>query len=93
MVGNDIDRERSAFEVVSPSSKCFEDREEFLVVNIVVKLRSRESARVEGHRVDLLVDDDGENAAKGVVRGISFDDDLCTRIPLNQSWGGGEGLL
>lgn len=38
MVGNDVDRERSAFKVVSPSSKCFEDCEEFLVVNIVVKL-------------------------------------------------------
>lgn len=62
-------------------------------MDIVVQLRSGEGAGMEGHWMDFLIDEDGEDAAQSVVRGVSFDDDLRTRIPLNQSGGGGERRL
>ena len=55
MVRNDVDRSCGPLEIVSPSFKCFEDSEEFLVVCVVVQLCSGETLGKECDWVDLTI--------------------------------------
>jgi hypothetical protein len=36
VVGNNVDRERCAFKIVSPAVNSFEDGKEFLVMSVIV---------------------------------------------------------
>jgi hypothetical protein len=53
VVGYHVDRSGGAFQVVAPDAERFEDRVEFLVVDVVVELRWVEFAGVECYWVDL----------------------------------------
>ena len=37
--------------------------------------------------------DDGKDRRKGVIRGVSFDDDWSIRDPVSEYWGRGKCLL
>ena len=55
VVCDDVDWGWSSFEVVAPGLERFEDGQEFFVVHIVVQFWGRESSRVKGYRVGLVV--------------------------------------
>ena len=83
MVRDDVNQNSGSLQVVSPSPKGFENREEFLVVGVVVEFRTGERPGVESHRVEFPgVRRNRENSGDSVVRGVRFDGDLPIRFPM-----------
>ena len=62
---------------------------------VVVELWGGESLGVKSNRVDFGVVQryNRENGSEGVVRGISFEDDLCVWNPMSQNQSSGEGFF
>ena len=62
---------------------------------VVVELQGSESLGVKGDWVDFGVVQryDGENGGKGIVGGISFEDNLHIWSQMSQYWSGGEGFF
>ena len=80
---------------MSPILECFVDGEEFLVVNIVVELSSRQSPGVERYRMKLgaIVRISGQNSCYSVVGGISFNNERKTRNEAGKDRSTSEGFL
>ena len=53
VIGDDVNRRRGTFKVVTPNAESFEDCVEFFVVDVIVELGRIELARMESHRMDL----------------------------------------
>ena len=62
---------------------------------IVVEPWDGEGPGVKNDRVDFRVVQryDGGNGSKGIVRGVSFKDDLCIWNPMGQYWSSGAGFF
>ena len=62
---------------------------------VVVELQGSKCPGVESNWVNLRVigRDDRENGGENIVRGVSFEDDLCIWNPMSQYQCGGEGLF
>ena len=74
MVGEDLDRVSSSFNIDAPLPEALDDCEEFLIVDGVVELGSGELAGVETDGVeDAGSGRLGEDAAQGEVRRVCFD--------------------
>ena len=94
MIHDHIDWSTGTFEVVSPDTESIEDRQQFFVVSVIVEFRRTESVGMEGHRVDFTrIGLDGENGAKGVVRGVGLDNDQMVRNPMGEDGCGNKGRL
>ena len=55
MVCDNIDRSWRSFEVVSPTFKCFENGEEFFVVNVIIQLGGGEGPGVKSNWMNLVI--------------------------------------
>ena len=79
---------------MSPDTEVFKDCQQFFVVSVVVELRGSKSPGVISHGVDFIgVGFNGEDGAKGVVRGVSLDNDRSIRDPMSEDRCGGKGGL
>jgi hypothetical protein len=74
VVGNNVDRRSRTFKVMSPYVEGLKDREEFLVVDVVVEFRSRECPGVKSDRMyfSVVQRDDGKDHCEGVVGSVGF---------------------
>jgi len=94
VVGDDIDRGGGAFEVMVPVLECLEDGKEFLIVGVVVQLRSSQGPGVEHYQTDLSVRaGDRQDTSDSVVRGVHFHDDRGVRNEVGKDGRGSEGVL
>ena len=94
VICNNVDRSTKAFKIMSPDTEGFKDCQQFFVVSVVVELQGSKSPRVISHGVDFTgVSFNGEDGAKGVVRGISLDNDRSIRDPMSEDRCGGKGEL
>ena len=85
MICDHIDWSTRTFEIVLPDTESIEDRQQFFVMSVVVEFRCTESAGMEGHRVDFTgIGLDGENGAKGIVRGVSLNNDQMVGNPVGE---------
>ena len=92
VICNDVDRSTKAFKKVSPDAEGFKDCQQFFVVSVVVELRGSKSPGVISHRVDFTgVCFNGEDVTKGVVRGVSLNNDRSIRDPMSEDRCGGKG--
>ena len=61
---------------------------------IVIELWGSEGLGVKSDQVDFgVIQRYDKNGSKGIVRGISFEDDLCVWNPMSQYRSGGEGFF
>src|SRR3979490_1800542 len=69
VVGSNINWLRGAFEIVVPRLECFEDRQQFFVMDIIIQLWRSEGLRVKGNWVDVIVywGNGGQNSSKHIV--------------------------
>ena len=94
MICDHVNRDTGTFEVVLPNTEGLKDSKEFLVMSVIIELRCRKGSGVEGHRVDLTrVGLNGEDRTKGIVRGISLNNNGFVGDPMSEDWGRGEGGL
>ena len=94
MVRDDVNRGGGAFKVVAPVLECLEDGKEFLIVGIIVQLRSSQGPGVVGDRMNLSVGaSDRQDASDGIVRGIRFHNDRGVRNEMGKDGCSGEGML
>jgi hypothetical protein len=59
VVGDNVNRKRSTFKIMSPSLKGFKDSQKFLVVDIVVEFGRSECTGVKSNRVEFAIDPRG----------------------------------
>lgn len=78
---------------MAPGLKHLKDGEEFFVVYVVVEFNRGKQPEVEQDWVDTVFQFNGEDGAKGVVGGISFNNDQDVGDPLCKGRSGGESLL
>ena len=94
MVCDDVDRRGGAFEVVAPVPECFEDSKQFLIVGIVVQLRSGQSPGVVGDRINFSVGaGNRQDTGDSVVGGIGFHDDRGIQNEVSENGRSSEGML
>ena len=55
MVSENIDRNGRSVEIMTPNRECSKDSKQFLVVSVIVKLRSQKSLRIEGYEMDFII--------------------------------------
>ena len=93
MVRDDIYGGGGAFQVITPGGECLKDRQELLIMSVVVQLRSGEGAGVKSDRVDLVVGaSDGEDGSDGVVGGVGLYHDRSIGGPVNEHQCRGEHI-
>jgi len=79
---------------MAPVLECLEDGKEFLVVGVVVQLRSSQGPGVECYRTDLSVGaGDRQDTSDSVVRGVRFHDDRGVWNKVSEYGRGSEGVL
>jgi len=94
VVRDDVYRRGGTFEVVAPVLECLKDGEEFLIVGVIVQLRSSQGLGVVGDQTDLSVcAGNRQDASDGVVRGIRFHDDRGVQNEVGKDGRSGEGVL
>ena len=94
VISDHIDRRSGAFKIVSPRSEQLVDCKQFLVMDVVVQLRSGEGPRKIGDRPDLVVRTmEREYAGNGIIRGVGFHDHQKVRRPMSENRSRGEGVL
>ena len=94
MVRDDVNRGGGAFEVVAPVPECLEDGKEFLIVGVIVQLRSSQGLGVVHDWANFSVSTGNrQDASDGVVGGISFHDDRGIRNKVGEYGCSGEGML
>ena len=94
MIHDHIDRSTRTFKVVSPDTESIKDCQQFFVMSVVVEFRRTESAGMEGHRVDFTgIGLDGEDAAKGIVQGVSLNNNRMVGNPVGEDRCGDESGL
>ena len=94
MVGDNVNRGSSTFQVVTPNPEGLEDGQQLLVVDVVVEFSPIERPRVERNRMNFTrLRVDRQDSSESIVRGISLDDDRTIRLPVEQDRSGSEGLL
>jgi len=94
VVHDDVNRGGGTFKVVVPVPECLEDDKEFLIVGVIVQLRSSQGPGVVGDQTDLSIcTGNRQDASDGVVRGISFHDDRGIRNEVGKDGRSGEGVL
>ena len=94
VISDHIDRRSGAFKIVSPRSEQLVDCKQFLVMDVVVQLRSGEGPRKIGDRPDLIVrTTEREYAGHGIIRGVGFYDHRKVRRPMSENRSRGEGVL
>ena len=95
MVRHDKDNMRRAFQVGAPVFEGLVDREEFLVVNFVVKLRGEHRPRVVRDRVKVVVAGCHlrQDCSDRVVRPVGLDDDRVSGVEVREDGSGGECIL
>ena len=94
MICDHVNRDTRTFEVVPPNAEGLKDSKEFLVVSVIIELWCHKGSGVEGHRVDLTgVSLNGEDRAKGIVRGVSLNNNGFVGDPMSEDQGRAEGRL
>jgi len=94
VVRDDINRGGGTFKVVAPVLECLEDGKEFLIVGVIVQLRSSQSPGVVCDRTNLSVSaSNRQDASDGIVRGICFHDDRGVWNEVGKDGHGSEGVL
>jgi len=94
VVCDDVNRGGGAFKVVVPVPECLEDGKEFLIVGVIVQLRSSQGLGVVGDQTNLSVGaSDRQDASDGIVRGIHFHDDRGVWNRMGKDGCSGEGML
>jgi len=94
VIHDDIYRRGGAFEVVVPVPECLEDGEEFLIVGVIVQLRSSQGPGVVGDWTNLYVSTSNrQDASDSVVRGISLHNDRGIWNEVSEYGRSGEGML
>ena len=84
MISNDINMMSGSLEVVTPDFEALEDGKQLLVMGVIVALGIGEGMGVESDGVDVTVRGHGRNnASKGVVRSISFNEHGVVRSPMS----------
>ena len=73
VIRDHVDRSTGTFKVVLPDTESLKNCQQFFVMCVIIEFQSTESAGMESHRVDFTrICLNGENSAKGVVRGVGF---------------------
>jgi len=94
VVHDDVNRGGGAFKVVAPVLECLKDGKEFLIMGIIVQLRSSQGPGVVGNWTNLSVSaSDRQDASDSVVRGISLHDDRGIRNKVGEDGHSSEGML
>jgi len=94
VVGDDVNRGGRTLKVMAPVPECLEDGKEFLIVGVIVQLRSSQGPGVECYRTDLSVGaGDRQDTSDSIVRGIRFHDDRGFRNKVSEYGRSGEGVL
>ena len=79
---------------MAPVPECLKDGKEFLIVGIIVQLRSSQGLGVVGDRTNLSIGaSDRQDASDSVVRGIRFHDDRGVLNEMGKDGHSGEGML
>ena len=88
MIRNDLDRNFTAFQVVSPLVEGIENGKKFFVVRVIVEFGADKGPRVKGDRVHLTVGSDGgKDSRQGVVGSLGFDDERLARNVMQENRG------
>ena len=94
VISDHIDRRTRAFKIVSPRSERLVDCKQFLVMGVIVQLRSGEDPRKIGDRPDLVVrTTEREYASNGIIRDVGFYDHRKVQRPMSENGSRGEGVL
>ena len=94
MVGNNVDRRGGAFKVMTPVPECLKDSKEFLIVGVIVQLRSSQGLGVEHYQTDLSIGaGDRQDTSDSVVRGVHFHNDRGVWNKVSEYRHGSEGVL
>ena len=94
MVHDDVNRRGRAFEVMVPVLECFKDCKKFLIVGVIVQLRSSQGLGVVGDQTNLSISaSDRQDTSDSIVRGVSFHDDRGIRNEVGEDGHSGEGML
>jgi len=94
VVCDDVYRRGGAFKVVAPVPECLEDGEEFLIVGVIVQLRSSQGPGVVGDQTNLSVGaGDRQDTSDSVVGGISFHDNRGIWNKVGEDGRSSEGML
>jgi len=94
VVCDDIDRRGGAFEVVAPVPECFEDSKQFLIMGVLVHLRSGQSLGVVSDQTDFSVGaGNRQDTGDSIVGGIGFHDDRDIQNEVSENGHSGKGML
>ena len=95
MICYHIDQGQRSLKVMMPDFECFENCEQFSVMDVIVELGWGKSLRVKGDQMNFTISQryGGKDSSKGVVQGICFNDKWCAQNPVGQDWCSGEGLF
>ena len=94
VICNNVDRSIGAFKKMLPDMEGFKDCQQFFVVGVVVELQGSKSLGVISHGVDFTgVCFNGEDGTKGIVRGVSLNNDRSIRDPMSENRCRGKGGL
>ena len=55
MVSENIDGNGRSLEVMTPNHECSKDSKQFLVVSVIVKLKSQKGSRMKGYGMDFVI--------------------------------------
>ena len=79
---------------MSPDTESVKNGQKFFIVSVIIQFRARESAGVEGHRMNFTrVGLNGENGAKSIIGGVSLNNDGLVGDPVGKDRGGCESRL
>jgi hypothetical protein len=77
VIGNYVNGNGRSFQVMTPSTECIEDREEFLVMSVVIQLRGPEGPWVKRNWMEKSIfGGSGQNCCDSVVGSVSFNSEL-----------------
>ena len=94
VVSNDFNRGACAFELGSPLLEAADDRQELLVVDLVVTLRRGMFLGEECNRSqDAVVSILRQDASGDIIGGVGFQDNLLFPVKRGQDGYRGEGLF
>ena len=95
MICHHVNQGQRSLKVMMPYFECFENGEQFFVMDIVVELRWGKSLRVKGNWMDFTIGwkYGGKDGSEGIVQGIYFNDKWRAWNTVGQDWHSGEGFL
>ena len=69
---------------MSPTLECFEDGQEFFIMDVIIQLCGVEGPGVKSNRMNLIIgwSDHRENGSKDVVQVVGFHNEQVSGFPL-----------